>query len=55
MKRNITIKKSILLLTCLCSLNLTAQEAWDVDRCMTYAVNHNRTVKQRNLETVWNA
>ena len=50
MKRNITIKKSILLLTCLCSLNLTAQEAWDVDRCMTYAVNHNRTVKQRNLE-----
>lgn len=50
MKRNITIKKSLLLLVCLCSLNLTAQEVWDVDRCMAYAVDHNRTVKQRNLE-----
>lgn len=28
----------------------TAQEAWDVDRCMSYAVKHNRTVKQRRLE-----
>lgn len=50
MKRNITIKKSFLLLACLCNLNLTAQEVWDVDRCMAYAVDHNRTVKQRNLE-----
>lgn len=50
MKRNITIKKSLLLLVCLCSLSLTAQEVWDVDRCMAYAVDHNRTVKQRNLE-----
>lgn len=50
MKRNITIKKPLLLLACLCSLNLTAQEVWDVDRCMAYAVDHNRTVKQRNLE-----
>ena len=50
MKRNITIKKSFLLLACLCSLSLTAQEVWDVDRCMAYAVDHNRTVKQRNLE-----
>lgn len=50
MKRNITIKKSLLLLVCLCSLSLTAQEVWNVDRCMAYAVDHNRTVKQRNLE-----
>lgn len=50
MKRNITIKKPLLLLACLCSLSLTAQEVWDVDRCMAYAVDHNRTVKQRNLE-----
>ncbi len=50
MKRNITIKKPLLLLACLCSLNLTAQEVWNVDRCMAYAVDHNRTVKQRNLE-----
>ena len=50
MKRNITIKKALLLLACLCSLNLTAQEVWNVDRCMAYAVDHNRTVKQRNLE-----
>lgn len=28
-----------------------AQDAWDVDRCMSYAVKHNRTVKQRQLET----
>ena len=28
----------------------TAQEVWDVDRCMAYAVAHNRTVKQRRLE-----
>lgn len=50
MKRNITIKEPLLLLACLCSLNLTAQEVWNVDRCMAYAVDHNRTVKQRNLE-----
>ncbi|WP_288733573.1 TolC family protein [uncultured Phocaeicola sp.] len=31
-------------------LAATAQEAWDVDRCMSYAVKHNRTVKQRRLE-----
>lgn len=33
-----------------CGLAATAQEAWDVDRCMSYAVKHNRTVKQRRLE-----
>ena len=38
------------MLLCLCSLSATAQEAWDIDRCMAYAVKHNRTVKQRTLE-----
>ena len=33
-----------------CGLAATAQEAWDVVRCMSYAVKHNRTVKQRRLE-----
>ena len=33
-----------------CGLAATAQEAWDVDRCMSYAVKHNRTVKQHRLE-----
>lgn len=33
-----------------CGLAATAQEAWDVDCCMSYAVKHNRTVKQRRLE-----
>lgn len=33
-----------------CGLAATAREAWDVDRCMSYAVKHNRTVKQRRLE-----
>lgn len=31
-------------------LEATAQEVWDVDRCMSYAVAHNRTVRQRELE-----
>lgn len=32
------------------SADAVAQEAWGVDRCMAYAVEHNRTVKQRVLE-----
>ena len=30
--------------------SLKAQEAWSEDRCMKYAVEHNRTVKQRMYE-----
>ena len=41
-------------LTALCfsaaSLQLHAQEVWSVDRCMAYAVEHNRTVRQRSYE-----
>lgn len=44
------IRKSIGVLLCLCSLSAAAQEKWDIDRCMAYAVEHNRTVKQRRLE-----
>ena len=45
--RKITV---LLFLVVGCGLAATAQEAWDVDRCMSYAVKHNRTVKQRRLE-----
>lgn len=45
--RKITV---LLFLAVGCGLAATAQEAWDVDRCMSYAVKHNRTVKQRRLE-----
>lgn len=45
--RKITV---LLFLAVGCGLAATAQEAWDVDRCMNYAVKHNRTVKQRRLE-----
>ena len=31
-------------------LEAAAQEVWDVDRCMNYAVQHNRIVRQRELE-----
>ena len=44
------IQKILGALLCLCSLSATAQEAWNIDRCMAYAIEHNRTVKQRKLE-----
>ena len=44
------IKKAILLATCFFSPSLGAQEVWDIDRCMSYAVEHNRMVRQRGLE-----
>lgn len=50
MKEKNLIKRAILLIACFYSLSLTAQEVWDIDRCMAYAVDHNRTVKQRRLE-----
>ena len=31
-------------------LQVSAQQVWSIDRCMMYAVDHNRTVKQRELE-----
>lgn len=31
-------------------LQVSAQQVWSIDRCMMYAVDHNRTVKQRDLE-----
>ena len=37
MKKNMNIRKSMGMLLCLCSLSATAQEAWDIDRCMAYA------------------
>ena len=44
------IQKILGALLCLCNLSAAAQEAWNIDRCMAYAVEHNRTVKQRKLE-----
>lgn len=31
-------------------LQASAQQVWSIDQCMIYAVDHNRTVKQRDLE-----
>lgn len=32
------------------ALHAPAQEVWGIDRCMAYAVDHNHTVRQRQLE-----
>lgn len=50
MMNTMKIKQAILSAACLCSLSLTAQDVWNIDRCMGYAVEHNRTVRQRELE-----
>lgn len=50
MKGKTAIKALFLLLAGPNIPDLTAQEVWDIDRCMAYAVEHNRTVKQRELE-----
>lgn len=50
MKKNNKTKQSLLLLVSLCSLNITAQEVWNIDQCMAHAVEHNHIVKQRHLE-----
>ena len=54
-KENNMNKKNLLrMMICFFSgwigLEAAAQEVWDVDRCMDYAVQHNRTVRQRELE-----
>lgn len=49
-EKNNKTKQSLLLLVSLCSLNITAQEVWNIDQCMAYAVEHNHIVKQRHLE-----
>ena len=41
----------VLLSTLALSQNAPAQQSWDVDMCMRYAVEHNRTVRQRELES----
>jgi outer membrane protein len=54
-KENNMNKKNLLrMMICFFSgwmgLEAAAQEVWDVDRCMNYAVQHNRTIRQRELE-----
>ena len=50
MKRYGKITFGLCLYACFHTIGLSAQEAWSVDRCMHYAVMHNRMVKQRQLE-----
>lgn len=50
MKRYGKITFGLCLYACFHAIGLTAQDVWDVDRCMHYAVMHNRMVKQRQLE-----
>ena len=49
MNRN-HLHKALFLMLASTALSLYAQDVWDVDRCMEYAVNHNHTVRQRELE-----
>lgn len=51
MKKTFQIGHVILWLACCSLCSVQAQEVWDIDRCMEYAVAHNRTVRQRALET----
>ena len=51
MKKTFQIGHVILWLACCSLCSVQAQEIWDIDRCMEYAVAHNRTVRQRALET----
>lgn len=50
MKRHRILHSFFLLCMTVASADAVAQEAWGIDRCMAYAVEHNRTVKQRVLE-----
>ncbi|WP_300726403.1 TolC family protein [uncultured Bacteroides sp.] len=50
MKTKKIITVSLLLAWGSSSIGTAAQQAWDVDSCMAYAVVHNRTVKQKKLE-----
>ena len=44
MNRN-HLHKALFLMLASTALSLYAQDVWDVDRCMEYAVNHNHTVR----------
>ena len=50
MSKHKGIAITLCLLACCYGSRPAAQEIWDVDRCMEYAVKHNRTVRQRQLE-----
>ncbi|MGP1437056.1 MAG: TolC family protein [Phocaeicola sp.] len=49
MKRK-KIEKGLFLLMMTATVSLHAQDVWDVDRCMDYAVKNNHTVRQRAFE-----
>lgn len=51
MNKTFTHILSIMLLSLAFPQNTHAQQAWDVDMCMRYAVEHNRTVRQLELES----
>lgn len=44
------LRWALLLGACLGLTSLQAQELWTADQCMEYAMQHNHTVKQRELE-----
>ena len=51
MRNNLAILRIIFVVGCIAMcLQLGAQDMWSVDRCMAYAIEHNRTVRQRNYE-----
>lgn len=44
------IKGMLILAFSLSAVSINAQDLWDVDACMDYAVKHNHTVRQREYE-----
>ena len=51
MRSNLAISRIIFVVGYIAvCLQLAAQDMWSVDRCMAYAIEHNRTVRQRNYE-----
>lgn len=44
------LRHGLMLLLVSISMGASAQEAWTVDRCMQYAVDHNHAVRQSQLE-----
>src|SRR5580693_8795452 len=43
-------KLSILIISCLFVLSISAQDKWDLKRCVDYAVNNNISIKQADVQ-----
>lgn len=41
------MRKTLTLITLMCAFQLQAQEAWDLKRCISHAIEHNLSIKQK--------